>query len=55
MITGLGVHGEVGLSLQNAVHHASAVTVRGVVGVRGGQLDNRCSWGGRDREDKDVL
>ena len=51
MVTGLGVHGEVGLALQDAVDHAGAVPVGGVVSVRGGQLDNRCSC----REDKDVL
>lgn len=45
MITGLGIHREVWLSLQDAVHHAGAVTIRGVVRIGGGQLDNRCSWG----------
>lgn len=41
--TGLGVHGEVRLALQDAVHHTSAVAIRRVVGICGGQLDHRCS------------
>ena len=51
MVTGLGVDGEVGLALQDAVHHAGTVSVGGVVSVRGRQLDNRCSW----RADGDLL
>lgn len=54
MITGLGIHREVGLSLQNAVNHASAVSVRGVVGVRGRQLDDGCTWEDGKRQRRAV-
>lgn len=42
--TGLGVHGEVRLALQDAVDHTRAVAICGVVGVCSGQLYHRCSW-----------
>lgn len=41
--TSLGVHWEVRLALQDAVDHTSTVTICGVVGICGGQLDHRCS------------
>lgn len=43
--TCFGVHGEVGLSLQDAVDHPGAVPVGGVVGVRGGDLDHSGTCG----------
>lgn len=42
--TCFGVHGEVGLALQDAVHHPGAVPVGGVVRVRGGDLDHGGTW-----------
>lgn len=44
-LTGLGVHREVRLALQDAVHHPSAVPVRGVVCVCGCHLNYRGAWG----------
>ena len=49
-LTGVRVHGEVGLALQDAVHHLGAVPVGGVVRVQGRHLDDRGAWGG-GRED----
>lgn len=37
-VTCFGVDGEVGLAVQDAVHHPGAVAVGGVVGVRGRHL-----------------
>lgn len=43
-LTGVGVHREVRLALQDAVHHLGAVPVRGVVGVHGRHLNDGGAW-----------
>lgn len=44
-VTCFGVDGEVGLAVQDAVHHPGAVAVGGVVGVRGRHLGHVGSCG----------
>lgn len=46
-VTCFGVNGEVRLSVEDAVHHSSAVSVSGVVGVRGCHLRHIRSCGKR--------
>lgn len=43
-LTGLGVHGEVVLAVQHAVHQPSAAAVRGVIRIRGHHLHHRRAW-----------
>ena len=49
-LTGLGVHGEVMLAIQHAVHQSSAAAIRGVIRIRGHHLHHRCAWGTSETE-----
>lgn len=49
-LTGLGVHGEVVLAVQHAVHQPSAAAVRGVIRIRGHHLHHRRAWARGDQE-----
>lgn len=45
-LTGLGVHGEVVLSIQHAVHQPSTAAIRWVIRIRGHHLHHRRAWAG---------
>lgn len=45
MLTCLGLHGEVRLPLQDAVHQPGAVSVGGVIGICSGHLHHRRTFG----------
>lgn len=52
LLTGFGVDAEIRLALQDAVDYPGAVAVRGVVSVRGSDLENR---GSCVEEEKDMF
>lgn len=54
-LTGLGVHGEVALAIQHAVHQSSAAAVRGVIRIRGHHLHHRRAWARGTKRDKGQL
>ena len=54
-LTGLGVHGEVMLAIQHAVHQSSAAAIRGVIRIRGHHLHHRCAWARGTKRDRGQL
>ena len=54
-LTGLGVHCEVMLAIQHAVHQSSAAAIRGVIRIRGHHLHHRCAWARGNKRDGSQL